>query len=156
MKIGWQRILSMAFLITALVLFAAFHFLPLTRYDKDSGWELWKGMVQVALSPSSLREWQTGLAVSSFVTFSLLIVASPFLGNVWVKSLLGWSVVVVSSGMAAAGFPVIFEGDWDDLGVGGWCLIISPVLNFVGLLLARPQWLKKSGLPFPPESHSAS
>ncbi len=156
MKIGWQRILSMVFLIAALVLFTAFHFLPLMRNSNDFGWKLWKDIVQVVMSPRALGEWPAGLIVSSFVTFSLLIVASPFLGNVWVKSLLAWSIVVICSGVAAAGFPVIFQGHWDDLRVGGWCLIISPVLNFVGLLLTRPQWLKKSRLPFPPENHSES
>ncbi len=146
----------MAFLITALVVFTAMHFLPIQRNANDRGWELWREIAQVMMNPRSLGEWPTGFAVSSFLTFSLLIIASPFLGNVWVKSLLAWSIMVIFSGVAAAGFPVLLKGDWGELRVGGWCLIISPMLNFVGLLLARPQWLKKSGSSLSPESQAVN
>lgn len=158
MKIGWQRILSMVFLITGLVLFVAMHYLPMSRLGDDHGWDRWIGIGQEIRRLITSGEPQTAMPMASFLTSSLLIVVSPFLRNVWVKSLLAWSVAVIFSGMAAAVILVIVSKDTSvgSLSLGGWCLMISPVLNFVGLLLARPQWLKKSGLPFPPENHSAS
>lgn len=150
----------MVFLLAALVLFTAMHFLPLSRFGDDLGWEMWKGVGfliwNMSRDPRAIGEPRDIVVLFSFLTFSLLIVASPFLGNVWVKSILAWSMVVIFSGLAAAGFwVVVFKGaPVGDLRLGVWCLMISPVLNFVGLLLARPQWLKKLGLLFPPESQA--
>lgn len=146
MNIGRQRILSMVFLIAALVMFGAMHFLPL---GGGMGWEMWPGTWGVIVNPVNFREASNAVGASSFFTFSLLIVASPFLGNVWVKSLLAWSMAVVFSGLAAAGFWIILFRGFNYIGGipwGFWCLLISPVFNFIGLLLARPQWLKKPGL----------
>ena len=77
--------------------------------------------------------------ITSFLTFTLLIVASPFLTNVWMKSRLARGLVTTFSGLAAAGFWVMYflRGEYRDLGVGGWCLLISTVVNFAGLLLVR-------------------
>ncbi len=158
MKISRQRILSMAFLIIALALFTAMHFLPLSPYNAR-GWVVWENMWWVIRNPMILLNPVQMVAWSSFITSTLLIAASPFLGNVWIKSLLAWSMVVVFSGVASAGFLlVIFKDVPPRLGLypGLWCLMISPVLNFVGLLLARPQWLKKSGPSFPPESQAVN
>ncbi|MES2922118.1 MAG: hypothetical protein V4819_11255 [Verrucomicrobiota bacterium] len=162
MKIGRQRILSMAFLITALGLFTAMHFLPVDRSDDERGWLMWKLIwVVIWLARKYPGFDYLGLAVGlfSFLTLSLLIVASPFLGNVWVKSLLAWSVVVIFSGVAAAGFCFWVLGldgiSTGNLRFGGWCLLIAPVLNFIGLLLARPKWLQRSGISFPSESQAA-
>ena len=145
----------MVLLIAALVLFTAMHFLPLVRSD-NSGWKLWIYIGMRFHDPSFLGS-RGAVVIFSFLTFSLLIVGSPFLGNIWVKSLLSWSMAVIFSGVAAAGFWVIvdkptLEGGFSS---GMWCLMISPLLNFAGLLVARPQWLKKSGLPLRKESHAA-
>ena len=154
MKIGGQRILSMGFLITALVLFTAMHFLTLDRFENDRGWEMWNDVGfmiwNVCRDPSILGYSENTLRLFLFPTLSLLIVASPFFGAVWIKSLLAWSMVVIVSGMAACGLWVwlllTFRGSLTvDMSWGGWCLMFSPLLNFLGLLLARPQSLKKSG-----------
>ncbi len=92
-----------------------------------------------------------------FLNIALLIVAAPFLTQVWLKSRLAWWFATAVSGLVAGGNlgMLLVNNSMPDLGSGGWCLLIALILNFIGLLLARPQWLKKSGLPFPPESHSA-
>jgi hypothetical protein len=157
MQIGWQRILSMVFLIAALGMFTAMHFLPMSRLGDDRGWELWIGIGQAIRRLITSGEPQLAVALASFLTSSLLIVASPFLGSVWVKSLMAWLVVLIFSGVAAAEFGLMVFKDIlaGGLSSGGWYLMISTVLNFVGLLLARPQWLKKSGPSLPAEGQSA-
>ncbi len=114
---------------------------------------------KVTLHPQLLGEPWVAALLCSFLTFSLIIVASPFLANVWVKSLLAWSIIVIFSGVAFAGFWFIFlkEVPHGDLNFTFEirCLIISPALNFVGLILARPQWLKRSGPTFTAESRAA-
>ena len=156
MKIGWQRILSMAFFVVAAGLFIAMHFLPMSRIGDDGGWMLWIGIWEVIWDLRLIGDSQTTILVTSLLTFSLLIVASPFVGNVWVKSLLAWSVVVIFSGVSTAAFWFIIFTDTSagHLSSGLRCLMFSPVLNFTGLLLARPQWLKQAGPPFNPESQA--
>lgn len=146
---GAQRIVSMGFLIVALALFVAMNFLPTTKFGEGLGWKMWPEIWWMSKNPANLSDGPNAVAYSSFLTFSLLITASPFLGNAWVKSLLAWSISVIFSGVAAAGFWVLIftHNSAEDLRLGAWCLLMSPVLNFIGLLLARPQWLKKPGLP---------
>ena len=160
MKFCGNRTLSMAFLIASLGLFVAFHFLPGFGHP-ESGWRVWQGVwrelrnMNFTFSGSGSAET---ILLVSFLNFSLLIVGAPFLKSVWPKSRLAWCLAVSFSGLAAGGFLVMYcvSGSKSNPGTGGWCLLFAPVLNFVGLLLARPQWLKKSGNPFPPYSHSAS
>jgi hypothetical protein len=160
MKSDRQRILSMAFLIAALGLFVAFHFLP-GFGQPECGWnvwhDVWRELRHMNFTFSGSGSAGTFVLVS-FLNFSLLIVGAPFLKSVWPKSRLAWCLAVSFSGLAAGGFLAMYcvSGSTSKPGAGGWCLLLAPVLNFVGLLLARPQWLKKSGLPFPPENHSAS
>ena len=143
-----QRFISMGFLLVALTMFLAMNFMPLTRFDEDElGWEVWPEILQLIQHPLLLSHWSAAVGLFSFLMFSLLIVASPFLGNVWVKSFLAWSISVIFSGVAAAGFwaMVFKDNSGEGFILGGWCLMISPVFNFAGLLLARPQLRSKSG-----------
>ncbi|MES2924726.1 MAG: hypothetical protein V4819_24445 [Verrucomicrobiota bacterium] len=158
MKIGWQRILSMVFLIAALALFVTMHILPLSREDANGGWVLWIAIWELMHDPRLIGDSQVTMVVTSLLTCSLLIIASPFLGNVWVKSLLAWLIVLIFSGVATAGFwfMILKDSSVGSLSSGMWCLMISPVLNFAGLLLARPQWLEKSGPSFPPECQAVN
>ena len=87
------------------------------------------------------------IGLASFLNFSLLIVVSPILKNVWPKSRLAWWGAVIFSGLAAAGFwAMLYQGTGFNPDLGGWCLLLAPVLNFIGLLLARPQWLERKQL----------
>lgn len=143
MKMSGQRIISMALLIVALAMFLAMNFLPMTRFDENElGWRVWQEIWQIIQDPAYINQWSSAVGLSSFFTFSLLTVASPFLGNVWVKSLLAWSISVTFSGVAAAGFWLMIfqDGSTEGFVAGGWCLMISPGLNFAGLLLARTGW----------------
>lgn len=139
----------MMFLIAALVLFVAYNILP-DQGGRDVGWhiwpELWKDMLH---DPQSFfRDSKLGIIISSFLCFSLIIVVSPFLKNVWPKSRLAWWGVMAFSGLTSVGFWGVFcvKSSNQSLGTGLWCLLFAPVLNFIGLLLARPQWLERKHL----------
>jgi hypothetical protein len=142
----------MTLLVAALVFFAAFHLLP--GFDEQAGWRIWPNLggllSRLMKSPDSLLLGPTGaVAIASFLTFSLLIVASPFLTNVWRKSRLAWWIVVIFSGVTSAGFlvSILTQNPISELDTGAWCLLISPGLNFIGLLLARG---KSPDAGFPP------
>jgi hypothetical protein len=132
----------MTLLVAALVFFAAFHLLP--GFDEQAGWRVWPNLGEILImllkSPDSiLLEPDGAVAIASFLTVSLLIVASPFLTNVWRKSRLAWWIVVIFSGLTSAGFSavILMENSISELESGAWCLLISPGLNFIGLLLVR-------------------
>lgn len=146
MKIGGQRLLSFEFLIAALGIYILMLFLPSLRGDDELGWESWAMLLQLVMyDPSCLGEWPIALGISSLATLSLLIIVSPFLGNVWAKSLLAWSIVVSLSFVATVCYLLLVSFEWAKWSVGGWFMVLAPVFNFVGLLLARPQWLTKAG-----------
>ncbi len=133
----------MAFLILAPLLFVAFHFLPGFETE-EVGWTVWRDLWKVMLEPQQLMDSQSAVLIASFLTFSLLIVASPFLTEVWTKSRLAWGFALTFSGLASAGFWVmIFSGPPSDPEPGGWCLMIAPLLNFAGLLLI-PAYVPKT------------
>lgn len=129
----------MVFLIAALGMFTAFHFMPLSISSHgDRGGFIWVIIWGEIRDPILLRDSEFAVACSSFLALSLLMVASPFLGHVWRKSVLAWAIVVIFSGVSVAGFWCTILKDLPvDLSWGGWFLMISPILNFVGLLLAR-------------------
>jgi hypothetical protein len=132
-------LLSMAFLVAALLLFVAFHFLWGFGND-EPGWHSWIDVGQAFRNPSEfLDDPNRAVAIVSFLTFSLLILASPFLTPVWTKSRLGWWIAVVFSALAAGAFWVMIftRGSHQSLGPGGFCLVMAPMLNVAGLLLAR-------------------
>ncbi len=133
----------------ALALFVAFHFLRVAKNDGETGWMIWVAIVEMLRRP----EWidpLDGIGIASFFMFSLLIVSSPFLIGVWRKSKPAWRLATVFSGLGAAGFwiTVLGQGGTEDLVAGGWCLMLAPVLNFMGLLLVSRENRPDS----PPES----
>lgn len=135
-----QQLVSMGFLIAALSSFVAFHLL-LGFGNEERGWHVWPDLWRVVQDPKSL-DAKNAVIWASFLNFSLLIVVSPFLKNVWPKSLWAWWGAVIFSGLAGAAFWVMyfvtdFISGASPPGVGGWCLMTAPIFNFVGLLLAR-------------------
>ena len=139
----------MALLIAALVLFVAFHFLKGfgSRYV---GWHVWYEISNAIWRPKDLFEQpKTAVIISSFLTFSLLILASPFLGCVWVKSRLAWWMAVIFSSLTVTGFWVLMfaRNPTSTIQSGGWCLLIAPLLNFAGLVLARGKTPPNPGSP---------
>lgn len=144
-----HRALSLALLIAALLVFGAFHFLPGFETE-NKGWNAWVDLWHLMSSPEELAEPLLAVAVASFLTFTLLIAASPFLGNVWLKSRFAWWLAVIFSGLAAAGFWIGVFGDGGldpNPGPGGWCLLTAPMLNFAGLLMARRNGLRPDSPP---------
>lgn len=142
MKSRILRALPGACLIAALLLFAAFHFSPPVTDDDDWGWRIWEGIWEYTDHPESLVEQPSdAVALASFLAFTLLIVASPFLLPVLRKSRAAWLLLSIVSGLAGVGFwAVIFFGEigeLDDIAVGIWFLLTANALNFVGLATAR-------------------
>lgn len=128
-------------LATALAAYGVFHFLPATKSDpEENGWKLWVELWDVIRNPESLGEPLTAVGVSSFLTFSVLIAAAPFLGIIWRKSRIAWWMAVIFSGLAAGGFwfmVLVNHSPDEELLAGAWSLMAAPVLNCAGLLLAR-------------------
>ncbi len=144
-----RRGISIALLVAALLLFVAFHFLPGFETE-EVGWSVWRDLWKVMLEPQQLNDPQSAVLIASFLTFSLLIVASPFLTEVWTKSRLAWGFALTFCGLASAGFWVmIFSDSPSDPEPGGWCLMIAPLLNFAGLLLARGETPESGIKSFP-------
>lgn len=144
-----RRILSMTLLLAALGMFVAFHFLT-TLTDPDytkKGWKVWTELYDLLRNPENLDPW-IGIAVSSFLMFTLLISGTPFLSIVWQRSRMVWGMVTVFSGLSAACFAlrlVVLDGV-GDLALGGWFAVTAPFLNFLGLLLAR-RWRQEPSNP---------
>jgi len=130
-----RQTVSFALLCVALSLFVTFHFTD--AFSHEWGWRVWPDLWRVAQHPKSLDS-KLAVILASFLNFSFLIVVSPFLKNVWTKSLLAWWGAVTFSGLAGVVFWVMyFLGSVAPSAVGGWCLMLAPIFNFSGLLLAR-------------------
>lgn len=128
-------------MVAAIAAFAAFHFIRHPEQGNDAGWSIWKDLWHLIRDPSGMNDPLGWVAVASFLTSSLLIVASPFLGGVWIKSKMAWLPTVIFGGLAAVAFPVaILSGrsaGEQPIGWGFYLLMVAPVLNFIGLLFAR-------------------
>ena len=144
-----RDLLPLAPMVVAVVLFAAFHFLPVQKEWRELGWGIWPEVYDVLSAPARL-DAMNGIGLASFLMFSVLIVSSPFLMPVWRKSKLALVLARVFSGLGMGGFWMMFlvEGDLERLASGAWCLMIAPVLNFMGLLLV----FRENGPESPPES----
>ena len=130
---------SLALLVTALLLFVVFHFLHFGE-DGERGWTIWLLIWNVFHSLLTLiSQPELAVVIASFLTFTVLVVASSFLGNVWKKSRLAWGFATTFSGMAVATFWGItrYHGHFGELSESEWCLLFATVFNFTGLLLAR-------------------
>lgn len=141
---------SMAFLTAALLMFAAFHFLP-GFSSKKGGWVIWPQIGELILHPTTLSGmgWQEAIIVAAFLNFSFLIMVSPFLKSVWPKSRWAWGGAVIFSGLSAVAFlgiylTIAFDDGTTPPGEGGWCLLLAPAVNFMGLLIARPEFRPRS------------
>lgn len=166
MRISVWQLLSKAFMVAAIVAFVAFHFVRHPDQNNKAGWTIWKELWDVALHPSGMNEPLGWVAIASFLTASLLIVVSPFLGRVWIKSMTAWLPAVIFGGISAAGFAgaILISRVAAELPIEwGLCLLMTaPVLNFIGLCLARvgapkpdmSQWAATVPSSFPAEDSS--
>jgi hypothetical protein len=139
-------------LTSALALFVAFHFLPMEAEFRIPGWRIWPDLVAILLHPNRAgNEPLVWIAIASFLNFSLLITASPFLGQVWRKSRIAWWLAVIFSGLSAIGIWAFYLTSPTNapLLLGFGFILIAPILNFIGLLLARGGKPNISGPPPP-------
>lgn len=139
MRISVWQLISKAFMLAAITAFTAFHFIRDPEQNNDAGWRIWKELWNLVQHPLRMVDPKDWVAITSFLTASLLIVVSPFLGSVWIKSKMAWLLMVIFGGVSAAGFSVaILIGRGEErIGWGLYLLMAAPVLNFIGLLFAR-------------------
>lgn len=140
-------------MVAAIAAFATFHVIRHSDQNNDLGWMIWRDLWDLLLNPSRMDEPIGWVAVASFLGASLMIVVSPFLGRVWIKSKMAWLPTVIFSGITAVGFSVAIligrSTNDQSLGWGMVLLMAAPVLNCIGLLLAR------TGASPPDKSHLA-
>ena len=144
-----MNLIALALLITALIAFVAFHFMVITIYtdptlvskSKETGWEIWPTLWDYLHLPD-YHDLQGMTAASAFLTYSLLVVACPFILPFLRMSRLAWWITVIASGVATCGFGgiVLFtehDPSISSPGPGLYCLLASLALNFLGLLFIR-------------------
>ena len=124
--------------VMALAFFAGFHFLPCFGSD-EAGWTAWRDLWALVENPGWFVTEPAGtIAVFSFLAFSMLIAAAPFLGPVWRKSRMAWGIATTTSGLATFGFwGAVFSENLEHPGSGGAFLLAATALNFLGLATAR-------------------
>jgi hypothetical protein len=141
-----MNLVALALLITALLAFAAFHFLVVvysTAFGEphELGWRYWPVLFEL-LQSADATEPRVMIASASFLSAALVVTLSPFLLPFLRKSRPGWWVVVLSSGAATCGFGGIAltgvtDGDLDGYGPALPCLLAAFALNLIGLLFIR-------------------
>jgi hypothetical protein len=134
-----MNLLGLAFLVTSLLCFAVFHFLPGEAFDEGRGWRIWPEIWEGVRDPGFLQDVDGLIGVGCFLCFIALVVASPFLFGVFRRSRLAWWLATLFSGLATMGFwvAVLRLNSWDQLGVAGSVLLASPLCNLIGLMLLR-------------------
>lgn len=136
------NLVALAILFTALAAFLAFHALPFQPWREAAGWEIWFDVADY-LSDPDWSETRLLIGVTTLISATLLIVASPFLVPFFRLSRLSWWVAVLSSGMIMTGLGgLMVIGHYIDessetSGPALPCLIAALILNFTGLLFIR-------------------
>ena len=77
------------------------------------------------------------IAVTSFPTLAVLLLTSPLLVGIFLKSRLVWRLALLTSVASSLGFwSFVALSSWmdDPLESGGWCLLVASFLNLAGLL----------------------
>lgn len=127
----------------ALVLFSGslvslilFNLLPAFS-SRERGWTIWVSIIEVIHRPALARDPTNQILIASFLTLPVLVTASPFLTQMYLKSRLTWWLATLMAGTSTSAlwFILLSEDVRPNLGI--WCLLASPALNFVGLLSIR-------------------
>ncbi len=130
------QIVSKGSLWIALWAFGSFHVLP-QPHGERRGWDIWLELWEFLKRPGMFSSGPDVLFAAALLMSAVLIVGSPFLGKVWIKSKLAWGMCLALAGISATAYWVVIRSDVSRLGLGDWCLLASPALNFIGLLFAR-------------------
>ena len=154
-----MNLIALALLITALIAFTAFHFLPVmaeTEFARigaapdeiNAGWSIWQEIGNFFVAPR-IDDSQAMIGISTFLTCVVLILACPFLVPLFRRSRLVWWIATIASGLVLTGLGgllVITNLAPDDHpGPAIFSLLASLALNFLGLLFIRRE------LPAAPE-----
>ena len=134
-----MNLLGLAFLIVGLLCFVAFHFLPGDAFHEGRGWRIWLEVWQGVSDPDLLNDSEGMIGMCSFLGLVALVLVSPFLFGVFLRSRLVWWMATLFSGLATMGLWVVVLGQnsWEQLGLAGSVLLASPLCNLVGLMLLR-------------------
>lgn len=131
---------SLAFLISALLLFVAFHLLS-GFGSEDQGWrvwpEIWKFLQEIDIQSEAIDV----ILVSCFLSQALVVSLFPFLFTILQRSRVLWWLALILAGTSTFGIwiGVLENNSVDDLGSSGVALLAAPLVNLVGLLLLRGQ-----------------
>lgn len=127
----------------ALVLFCAgltslvfFNLLP-GLGPEQRGWNIWIDIVRAVQRPELFRDTTDLITIASLLILLPLVMASPFLVLVYLKSRLAWWLATLAAGVSTYHLAVNFNIEVNRIGLGGWCLLAAPALNFAGLLSLR-------------------
>ncbi len=134
--------IALVLFVSAFGSFVAFHFIPFwslpNPYSRSniSGWEAWTEFARSLRSFSSV-EVSDLILWSSFLTGSLLLVASPWLIPVFRISRMAWWICVLATAISTLGFfgvliPDVKASEEVGPGPGLLCLFSAMLLNFLG------------------------
>jgi hypothetical protein len=107
--------------------------------SEERGWTIWVRILESVQDPRIFRDTKDLILIASFLTLLALVTASPFLVTVYLKSRLAWWLATVMAGLStcALWLIVLVMVELHRVGLGGWCLLVAPALNFAGLLSLR-------------------
>jgi hypothetical protein len=139
--------IALGLFVSAVGGFVAFHFIPfwslpnLDSYSNVTGWEAWTEFARSLRSFSS-AEFGDLILWSSFLTGSLLLVASPWLITVFRMSRMAWWICVLATAISTLGFfgvliPNMVTSEEVGPGPGLLCLFSAMLLNFLGFCFIR-------------------
>ena len=144
-----MNLIALAFLVTAVIAFAAFHFLlidihvdpVLTGQSEERGWTIWVEVYEFLKDPDP-GESQAMIGVASFLASTALVIACPLLVPVFNRSHWLWWIAVLTSGAAMCGLGGVLllshsDPSYSVPGPAIYCLLAVLVLNFTGLLFIR-------------------
>lgn len=148
-----MNLIALAILLTGLISLIAFHgmvFVDRRLGDEVVyGWQVWPEIWGFILDPD-FSELGDLIMISAFLTSVLLIVIAPFAIPLFRASRLAWWLAAIVAGTALVGLTGVLLVDYADvppekekLGPGFFCLIASQVLNFLGLLFVRAEYVEK-------------
>lgn len=128
--------LALALFCGSLVSLLLFSLLP-SLGGNQAGWIMWLSILEVFQMPALLSDPESQMFVASVLTVPVLVIASPFLTGMYLKSRLTWWLATLVAGTCTpALWSIILFGDaWPSFGI--WCLLAAPALNLAGLLSLR-------------------
>lgn len=135
-----MNLIALALLITALLAFWTFQFLPWYQGadQQIKGWKMWSGSFREIFR---FRMDEEIIAAVAFVTSGLMIFAGPFIMPILHSSRWFWWLTIIIAALAVvslAGISVISMLFHSRLpGSGMICLLLAQVLFLAGLLFIR-------------------